>query len=177
MAKSKEQKKEIVNDLTDKAERAKSIIFAGFNGLGVKENEELRNELKKEDSEYCVAKKTLLNLVFANMKTGEEVDAKKFTGQVAAVFGYGDEVSPARAIDRFMKGHENKLCFIGGILENKFLSAEEAEALAKLPGRQELYAQVVGSINAPVSGFVNVMAGNLRSMLYVLKAIGEKKAG
>jgi len=66
--------------------------------------------------------------------------------------------------------------FLGGILEGKFLSKEEVLALAKLPSKQELYAKVVGSLNAPISGFVNVLAGNIRGLVNVLKAIEEKKA-
>jgi large subunit ribosomal protein L10 len=177
MAKSKEQKREILKDLTDRAERAKSIIFAGFERLGVKENEELRKGLKAENSEYCVAKKTLLNLVFSKLKLEGEVNARKFTGRVAAIFGYGDEVSPARIIGQFIRSHEEKVYFVGGILENKFLSAEEVAVLAKLPGKKELYARLAGSINAPVSGFVNALAGNLRNLVYALKAIEEKKTG
>jgi large subunit ribosomal protein L10 len=177
MAKSKVQKSEILRDLTDKAGRAKSIVFTGFNGLGVKESEELRKGLRAENGEYCVTKKTLLNLVFKNSKMEDGLNARTFSGQIAAIFGYGDEVSPARVIAKFIKGHEKKLYFIGGFLEHKFLSADQMGELAKLPGKQELYAQVVGTLNAPISGFVNALAGNLRNMVYVLKAIGEKKAG
>lgn len=177
MAKSKEQKKEILENLTARVKRAKSVVFTGFDGLGVKENEELRRGIKAEDGEYCVVKKTLLNIVFKNAEAGKDIDAGKFEGQIAAVFGYGDEVAPARIVDKFMASREQKLRFLGGLLGNKYLTAAEVGALAKLPGKTELYAQIVGSLNAPVSGFVNVLAGNLRGLVCALKAIGEKRAG
>ncbi len=174
MAKSKEQKKEILEGLKDKIGKSKSIVFTKFDGLQVKENEELRNKLKEENSEYYVAKKTLLDLALKDSDT--KVDVQSFDGKIATVFGYEDEVAPAKIIDEFKKDREDKIEFLGGILEGKFLSPEEVTALAKLPSKQELYAKIVGSLNAPVSGFVNVLAGNLRNLVYVLKAIEEKKA-
>jgi large subunit ribosomal protein L10 len=176
MAKNKAQKQDIINSLTEKMDRAKSVIFANFNQLGVKENEELRNKLKAENSEYYVSKKTLLDKVVKERVEG--ISSREYEGQLAAVFGYGDEVVPAKILDGFMKikGNEKKMQFVGGILENKALSAAEVQELAKLPSKPELYARLVGSINAPVSGFVNALAGNMRNLVYVLKAIEEKKA-
>ncbi|MEA3463929.1 MAG: 50S ribosomal protein L10 [Patescibacteria group bacterium] len=174
MAKTKEQKKQIIKDLVDKISKAKSIIFVRFAGLAVKDNEELRNMLRSEQSEYYVAKKTLMDLAFKEAGV-KEIKAKEFEGQIAAVFGYEDEVAPAKIIDKFSKGLEDKIKFIQGILDNKFIKASEVAELAKLPNKQELYAKIVGSINAPVSGFVGVLAGNLRNLVYVLKAIENKK--
>lgn len=174
MAKSKEQKKEILNNLKDKISRSKSIVFANFDKLEVKENEALRSKLKEENSEYYVAKKTLLEKAFEGENI-ENLNPRKFDGRIAAIFGYEDEVAPAKIVAEFKKIHEDKVNFVAGILENKLLSSEEVIALAKLPSKQELYAKIVGSINAPVSGFVNALAGNLRNLVYVLKAVEESK--
>lgn len=176
MPKTKEQKKEILRDLAEKVSKAKSVIFARFNKLTVKENQDLRNVLRKEEGEYYVAKKTLMDLAFKDSKI-EGLDIKNFAGQIATVFGYGDEAAPAKTVALFKKKLEDKekIELIGGILEGKFVTAEEANALANLPSRQELYAKIVGSLNAPISGFANVLAGNLRSLVYVLKAIESKK--
>ena len=174
MAKTKSQKQEVLKKLQDKAGKAKSVIFTHFNGLGVKENEVLRKELLGEKSEYYVAKKTLLNLAFKD-KNIKNLEIKALDGQVAAVFGYDDEVAPARIVHKFKKKNEGKIDFIGGILENKFLTAEEVSTLAQLPTKTELYTKVVGSINAPISGFVNALAGNLRNLVYVLNAVKDKK--
>ena len=177
MPKTKEQKKEILRDLAEKVSKAKSVVFTKFNKLTVKENQDLRNILKKEAGEYYVAKKTLMGLAFEDLKI-QGLDIKNFTGQIAAVFGYGDEVAPAKIIAGFKKKLEDKekIEFIGGILEGKFIEAEKVITLSNLPGRQELYAQIVGSLNAPISGFVNALAGNLRNFIYALKAIEEKKS-
>jgi large subunit ribosomal protein L10 len=175
MPKTKLQKQVILRNLVEKSKKAKSIVFTKFDGLGVKENEELRNNLKKENSEYYVAKKTLMSLAFKDMNL-EALDVRGFEGKIAAVFGYEDEVAPAKIVDKFKKGKEDKISFVGGILDNKVISAEEVTALSKIPSKQELYAKLVGSINAPVAGFVNVLAGNIRGLLNVLKAVEEKKA-
>jgi len=173
MPKSKDQKKQILQDLSKKIARAKSIIFTKFNSLGVKENEDLRNRLRAANSEYYVAKKTLLNIAFKDSLV-KELNTKSFDGQVAAVFGYNDEVAPAKIVDTFKKDKNGKIEFLGGILENKYITATLVSELAKLPSREELYGKIVGSINAPVSGFVNALVGNLRNLVGVFKAIGEK---
>lgn len=174
MPKTKGQKKFILDELTDKINRAKSVIFTKFNGLGVKENEELRGKLRAENSEYFVAKKTLMNIAFKD-KAIEGLDAKNLDGQVAAIFGYNDEVAPAKVVAGFKKDKEGKIEFVGGILENKFIDASQVTELSKLPSKQELYAKIVGSINAPVSGFVNALAGNIRNLVNVLNAVKDKK--
>lgn len=175
MAKSKEQKQQILDGLSERIGRSKSVVFAKFDALGVKENEELRQKLKDENSEYLVAKKTLLGLAFKDQNI-EGLNPKELDGRIAAIFGYEDEVAPAKVLDEFKKDHKEKIDFVCGVLENKLLSASEVEALAKLPSKAELYAKLVGSLNAPVSGFVNVLAGNIRGLVNVLKAIEEKKA-
>jgi large subunit ribosomal protein L10 len=175
MSKTRAQKKVILEGLEEKAKKAKSVVFARFDKLLVKENEDLRHRLKAEGAEYYVAKKTLFNLAFKN--NSQEVDFKSMDGQVAAVFGYQDEATPAKIVDTFRKEMEEpKVFFLGGILENKFISKEMVESLAKLPSKKELYGKLVGSLNSPISGFVNVLAGNLRGLVTCLKAIGDKKA-
>lgn len=174
MPKTKEQKRTILKQLNDKIAKAKSIIFTKYSGLTVKENEDLRLKLRQENNEYYVVKKTLFSLALKD-KAITGLDVKKFAGQLAAIFGYNDEVAPAKIVDQFKKDKEGKIEFVGGILENKYIDAAEVGNLAKLPSKQELYAKIVGSINAPVFGFVNALAGNIRNFVGVLKAIGDKK--
>ncbi len=174
MPKTKIQKAEILRDLDEKIKKSKSIVFASFDALEVKDNEELRNNLKKEKGEYYVSKKTLLDLAFKNNKVND-LDIKNLPGKIATVFAYEDEVSPAKVVLNFKKKHEGKIEFIGGILDGKVINKEDIEKIATLPGKQELYAKLVGSLNAPVSGFVNVLSGNLRGLVTVLKAISDNK--
>lgn len=176
MPKNKKQKKEILSQLEDKIKKSKSIVFAGFDALGVKDNEALRARLAEEDGEYYVVKKTLLNRALNTHKI-EGFNPSQYEGKLAAVFSYTDEVASAKLIGEFKKDKEktDKITFLGGILEGKLIAKEQVEALSKLPSKQELYAQVVGSLNAPISGFVNVLGANLRSFVTVLQAIADKK--
>ncbi len=174
MPKSKLQKQEILRDLEAKIKKSKSIVFASFDGLGVKDNEELRHNLKDENGEYYVSKKTLLDLAFKDEKVAD-LDIKSFPGKVAAIFAYEDQVSPAKVVLNFRKTNKEKIDFVCGVLDGKFISKEDVTNLANLPSKQELYAKLVGSLNAPISGFVSVIAGNLRGLVTVLKAVADSK--
>lgn len=173
MAKTKEQKRQTLAELEDNFTKSKAAVFVNFQGLNVKDTTALRNLLRKEKIEYEVAKKTLLKL--AVEKTGQiGVDPKSFNGNIAVAFGFEDEVTPAKVLNQFRATHD-ALKIIGGTFEKKFIDAAKVIELAQIPSRQELLAKLVGSINSPVSGFVNVLAGNLRGLVQVLKAMSEKK--
>ena len=173
MALKKSEKKEIIKNFEEKISRAKSIVFTKFFGIGANDINELRNSLKSQNSEYLVVKKTLMSKAFE--KSGlTGVDIGNFSGEVASAFGYEDEVAPAKILDEFAKTHAS-MEFLGGILEQRFMDAAQVKSLAKLPSKTQLYGQLVNVINAPVSGFVNVLAGNLRGLVTALNAIAEKK--
>lgn len=170
---NKQRKQEIVEELADKLARAKSVFFTNYFGAKANDINDLRRKFKAAGSEYTVAKKTLMERAFADSKI-KGLAVKGLKGEVATIFSYEDEVTPAKILDEFTKTHEG-MQVLGGILENRLLSAEQARTLAKLPSKVELYAKVVGSLQAPISGFVNALAGNLRNLVYVLKAIEGKK--
>jgi len=128
----------------------------------------LRKELKKNKNEMKVAKKTLLNIALQNQKL--EIAKDKLTGEVALIFGFSDEVSPARTVYQFSKTNP-ALKILGGFIENKFKEIEEIVALAQLPGREELLARLVGSVASPMSGFVRVLQGNIKGLIQILSKI------
>jgi large subunit ribosomal protein L10 len=168
---TKDQKKQLVKDLSQAIKAAKSVVFADFKGLKVKDLSALKKELRKADSSFRVSKKTLMNI--ALKEAGVEYDTKKLEGQIAITLA-ADEVTAAKIIDTFAKKNEN-IKILGGILGEKILDSTQVKALAKLPSKKELLAKLVGTINAPVSGFVNVLAGNIRGLVQVLKAISETR--
>ncbi|MCK4919138.1 MAG: 50S ribosomal protein L10, partial [Candidatus Pacebacteria bacterium] len=104
----------------------------------------------------------------------EGVDDIKLEGPIGTAIGYDDEIAPARIANEFAKTNK-KLILSGGYISNKYLDAKEIKALAVLPGKDQLRAQLVGTIKAPVSGFVNVLSGNLRGLVNVVKAISDDK--
>ena len=174
MAKTKQEKQDIVKDFTEKVKNSKSLVFANFAGLSVKETEELRKKCRTENVGYMVAKKTLMKIAFKEADI-KDVDPKTFDNSIATVFGFEDEVAPARIVQEFSKEHEALQAF-GGILEGLFVDQAKVIELSKLPSKEQLLAMVVGSIKAPVSGFVNVLSGNLRNLVYVLSAVKESKS-
>lgn len=166
------QKESLVKDLSEKIKTGKVMIFSDYSGTAVAKMKNLRDELRKTGSSYKITKKKLIKLAFKN--AGIEVDVKSMEGQIGVAIGQADEVSAAKVLANFSKENEN-FKILQGVLENRVISGEEVIALSKLPSREELLSKLVGSINAPVSGFVNVLAGNLRNLVGVLKAIGYAK--
>lgn len=172
MSKTKQQKQDTLQVLESGLKTAKSAVFANFQGLTVAEMEDLRKNCRKENVKVLVAKKTLLKRAFdASGLTG--ADPELFKGGVATFLGT-DEVSTAKVVSTFAKTHEIATIF-GGALEGKYVDAAMVKSLASLPSKQELLSKMVGSLNAPVSGFVNALAGNLRNLVGVLNNVKNAK--
>jgi len=172
MAKTKEQKKEALKLIQDKLESSKSVIFSSDTGSNVKTIEELRKELKENDAEYLVVKKTLLKKATKDMGPTEQFD--ELNGSVAVTLSYSDEIVGAKILNKYAKTSE-ALNLGGGILENAFILPEMVKKLASLPSKEELLAKLVGSLNSPISGLVGVLSGTTRNFVGVLNAIKETK--
>jgi len=173
MAKTKQSKEQAVQDLVANLKESKAAVFANFQGLKVSESEELRGLCRDQNIMYVASKKTLLQKALSEL--GLELDTKVFEGSPAVVLGTGDEVAPAQIVAKFAKTHELVSIF-GGILEGKLIDGAKVNELSALPSKHELLSKVVGTLNAPISGFVNVLAGNLRGLVTVLSAIKDAKA-
>ena len=172
MSKSKQQKEVTIGKLKEWLADAKGIVFARYEKLPVKDIDALRRKAKEQGIVITVAKKTLLGK--AAKDAGIQVDPKALEGNFATVIGFEDEISAAKLVAEFAKDHE-AMSVVAGVLEKRALDAAAVNALAKLPSKQELLAKLVGSINAPISGFVNVLAGNLRGLVTVIGAIKDQK--
>ena len=169
---TKSQKEELVKELVEKLKDSKGVVFSDFKGLTVKDMTALRQELRKEGISMKVFKKTLIDIALKD--AGIDAKVNEMEGQIAVAVSSQDEVMAAKIIANFAKAHEN-IKIVGGLLGKEVLSEGEVIALSKLPSKDELLAKLVGSLNAPVSGFVNVLAGNLRGLMNVLKAVADNK--
>lgn len=167
-----EQKKQVVSDLTDKIKSAQSIVLADYRGLTVEQDTELRNALRKAGVDYKVVKNTLTSL--AMKESGLELDSF-LTGPTAMAISSTDAVAPAKVLSEFSKKFE-KLELKVGVVEGKVIDLDGITALAELPSREVLIAKVLGGFNAPISGLVNVLNGNIRGLAVALNAIAEQKA-
>lgn len=170
MPKSREDKEKLVAELTEGIEKAKSAVFVDYKGLKVKETEELRKNLREKSIDFKVVKNSLFKIVLKekNIEVSDEV----LNRPLGVAFGFHDEAVPAKALADFAKAHET-LEIMGGVLENEFINEGKVRQLAALPSREELYAKLIGTIAAPLSGFVNVAAGNMRGIINVLRAKSE----
>lgn len=167
---SRQQKEEMVSELGEKLAKMKALVLIDYSGMKVGKMSELRRELKKAGAELKVFKRRLVDL--ALKKGGLSLDVSRLKGQVALVFGYSDEVGAAKTVHKFSEG--NKIFkIIAGLVGEKNLDAAAVTALAKLPTREELLGKLVGSISAPMSGFVNVLQGNIRGLVTVLSKINK----
>jgi len=174
MAITRKQKEEIVKDLAVKFDDAPSVVFVDYTGLSVADFDELRAKLRETGAEMVIAKNTLAKLALAKSKR-KELKLEDMSGQMALVFAGEDEIAPAKVVYEFAKAQKKPEINLG-ILEMDLLPKEKVLELAKLPTKPEMLGKLVGTINAPVSGFVNVLAGNLRGLANVINSIKDAKA-
>ncbi len=168
MPKSRVQKQETITELKENLAKAKSIVFVDIQGLKVKEIVSLRKKAKEAMGNLKVAKKTLINLALKSKKEiTDKINVKAMSGEIAVLFGFEDPIKPLKSFYDFSKSNEN-LKFVSGILENSLLSKEEVVAMAQLPSKPELLARLLGGLNSPVSGLVNVLQGNIKGLITVL---------
>jgi large subunit ribosomal protein L10 len=151
MARTKVQKKEILEKLETIVKDAESMVFVNFHGLNVADTTMVRRKLKSENVGFFVSKKTL---------TKKALEAKKITGTIPELDGevglaYGkDLIAPAREVYEFQKKYKGHVSILGGVFEGKFMSKEEMLAIALIPSQKTLQAMFVNVINSPIQGFV-----------------------
>ena len=172
MAKTRQQKQEVIKNIENKIDSSNAIVFSAFDQVTVNEDQKLRSELRKQDVSYEIVKKTLLQKVL-QQKEVSGFEENIFNRNISMTASE-DEVSGAKLVAEFAKDKEGYK-IIGGILNNEWFDGEKIEALAKLPSKEELIAKTIGTIKAPLSGFVNVLAGNLRGLVNTLNAIKDQK--
>jgi large subunit ribosomal protein L10 len=173
MALTKEKKHEVVSEVSALLNDAKMTVVAKYEGTPVKAMQTLRRDANAGGTVVKVVKNRLVMQALKQSDNLKDVEASALNGMLLYAFNAEDEVAPAQALAAFAKTQPT-LEFIGAITaEGQFLPAEDVKALASLPTKDQLRGQLVGLIAAPLSGFVNVMAGNVRGILNVLNARAE----
>jgi len=161
VSKAIERKKEVVEEIKDKFNRATATVIVDYRGLDVEESTELRKQFREAGVDYKVYRNTLVRR--AAQETGNEALIEDLNGPNAIAFGFDDPIAPAKIAKNFAKNHE-KLELKVGVLEGEMYRGAQLEKIASIPSREELIAKLLGSLKAPVSNFA-----------YVLKAIADKK--
>lgn len=170
---TKEFKADKIVALKEKIKKAQVAILTEYKGYSVDEIQTLRRSLQKDGGDYMVAKNTLAKIAVKG--TDFEVLTDAFKGPIALAFGFEDQISPAKIMAKFIKDSK-KGAIVGGALDGKLLSAQDAEALAQLPSKEELYAKMLGCINSPASGIVGSMNAVMASLTRAVAAVRDTKA-
>ncbi len=161
-----------VAELKDLLSSSKGAVLVDYCGLTVAEDTELRSKMREAGVKYMVAKNTFIRI--AAKEAGIEGLDAYLEHNTAVAFSAEDPVAPAKILNDFSKNHK-ALEIKAGILDGKVIALDEVKALAELPSREELLAKLVGSMQAPISGLVNVLQGTIRNFVYTLEAVRQKK--
>ncbi len=154
---TRQQKQDQVEELKDKLERATSVFVADYRGLGVKQMEALRSDLRKaeaSESEFRVAKNSVLKL--ASVGGPAEGLAEHFSGTTSIAMSFGDPVALAKTLVDYAKENE-KFEIRGGILDGEVLDTSGIKHLATLPSLDELRGKLVGLLQAPASKLARLL--------------------
>jgi len=173
MPKSRAQKRDIVAGIAEKLSAMKGAAFISVSGFTMAQADTLRSKARENGVDIFIAKKTLL-LLGAKEAGIDGFVPDALQGSILTAVSYGDEVSAAKTLKDFLKGNDIG-ALIAGVLEGKMIGKEAVGRLADLPSKEQLLGQLVRTINAPVSGFVRVLAGNLQGLVTVLGAVKNQK--
>lgn len=174
MALTKEKKNEVVKDVAELVASSKLTVAAAYQGTPVKAMQALRRQARDTGTKVLVVKNRLVIKALQNGETTKDIDTSALTGMLLYAFNPEDEVAPAQVLATFAK-KQPTLQFVGGITaEGTFMNADDVKVLAALPSKEQLRGMLVGTLAAPLSGFINVMAGNVRGVLNVLSARAEQ---
>ena len=167
-----QNKQKIVEEIKGKVDEAQAVVLVDYRGLNVEELTELRSKYREAGIEYRVYKNTMMRFAFKD--AGYEDFNEYLTGPNAIAFGFEDPVQAAKITHEFAKTHE-KLEIKAGIVDGKIIDIEEVKSLASLPSREVLIAQALGGLNAPITGFVNVLQANISNLVYALDAVRQQQ--
>ncbi len=165
MALTKDKKNEVVAEVAELLASSKMTVIAAYQGTPVKAMQALRHAGRENGTTLKVVKNRLVIKAVQTTNNMKTVDTSSLQGMLLYAFNSEDEVAPAQVLAKFAKGQPT-LQFVGAIsAEGKFLAANEVEALALLPSKNELIAQVVATLMSPVHDVTNALSGNLHALL------------
>ena len=173
MALTKPKKHEVVTEVALLLRSSKLTVVAKYEGTSVKAMQQLRRDARDLGTTVRVVKNRLVIQALAGSEKFKNIDTSDLNGMLLYAFNSEDEVAPAQAIATFSKTQPS-LQFVGAITpDGSFMGPDDVKALASLPSKDQLQARLIGTIAAPLSGFINVLSGNVRGVLNVLSARAE----
>lgn len=171
MALTRQQKETTIADVEKNVAEATSVVFVSYDGLKLADVNELRDKLFESGCRMQVIPKRLLAIAMKNQK--RSFTPSEHEGQMAVIWG-DDAVAPSKVLYEFAKERE-EISLLAGVLEDEDISLEQVTSLAQLPSREQLIGQLLSVLAGPSRGFVTVLSGVPRNMVYVLQAIKDQK--
>ncbi len=165
MPKTRSQKEATVQILSEKLQKAKSVVLTDYQGLTMKDLSNLRDKLLPLNAEFTITKNSLLGLA---IKQG--LPFLQLEGPTATLFAFDDEISPIKVLVKAFKDI-SKGKVKSGLLGSEVLDATRVNQLAQLPTKDELRGKVVWALVTPLQGMVGVLQANLRNLVYALEQI------
>jgi large subunit ribosomal protein L10 len=173
---SKDKKQQVVEEIGQLLSSSKMTVAVRYGGTSVSAMQDLRRQARVDGTKVKVVKNRLFKKALENHETFKGTDSSAFSGQLLYAFNEEDEVAPAQSLAKFAKS-QPQIEFVAGLSsDGHIISAEDLSHLAALPSKDQLRAQAIAVIAAPASGFVNVLAGNIRGILNVLNARAESQS-
>lgn len=165
MALTKQAKDEVVSQVKDLLSASKMTVVATYQGTTVKAMQQLRREARANGTNVKVVKNRLVIKALQQLDALKDVEVGALQGMLLYAFNSEDEVAPAQSLNSFAKTNPS-IQFVGAIsADGKFLAAEEVKALAGLPGKNQLIAEVIATLLSPVNDVTNALSGNLHALL------------
>lgn len=147
-AKILEAKKALVADLNEKIAGSLAGVVVAYNGISVADDTKLRKELREAGVHYVVEKNSMLRFAFKNM--GIDAFDEVLHGTTAVALSKDDQTAPARVLGKFAADHEDFFNLKAGYVEGVAYDASGVEKLSKIPSKEVLLAQLVGSLQGPI---------------------------
>lgn len=170
MALTKDKKNEVVREIAELLSSSKMTVVAKYEGTPVKAMQQLRRDAKESGTKVKVVKNRLVIKALESTDNLKNIETSSLEGMLLYAFNSDDEAAPAQSLNAFAKTNPS-LQFVGAFsADGQFIGSDDVKALANLPNKEQLRAQLVGTIAAPLSSFANVLNGNVHSFLNVLNA-------
>lgn len=170
MALTKNQKQDVVNEVVELLSSSKMTVVAKYQGTTVKALQTLRRDARTNGTRVKVIKNRLVIQALKASDSFKDTDTSALEGMLLYAFNGEDEVAAAQSLNTFAKANPS-LEFVGAISpEGTFIDATRVKALASLPGKNQLIAGLINTLNAPMQGVVGSLSGNLHGLLQGLEA-------
>jgi large subunit ribosomal protein L10 len=170
MALTREKKEAVVSEVSNLLADSKMTVVAAYQGTPVKALQNLRKQGRDNGTTLRVVKNRLVIQAIKATDNVKDTDTSALNGMLLYAFNSNDEVAPAQVLANFAKTQPT-LQFVGAIsAEGKFLSADEVKALATLPSKNDLIAQVMATLSSPLNDVMGGLSGNLHGLLDGIEA-------